>query len=98
MKKIIVALMSFMLIFGSVSYANGLAKQDAELLFGTQKVAKVQSVTLDKSEMAKTDAKGWGWAFRIGAYGFRLAYHGAHHYFRAFGRTIFRIPWRWWRR
>ena len=38
----------------------GQAKQDAELLFGTQKVAKVQAVTLDKSEMAKTEG-GWFW-------------------------------------
>ncbi len=57
MKKILVALMSLMLLFGSVSYANGLAKQDAELLFGTQKVTKVQAVALDKSEMVKTEGK-----------------------------------------
>jgi len=68
MKKILVALMSFMLLFGSVSYANGLAKQDAELLFGTQKIVKVQAVTLDKSEMAKTEGEGWigGWIAAAG--------------------------------
>ncbi len=70
MKKILVALMSFMLLFGSVSYANGLAKQDAELLFGTQKIAKVQAVTLDKSEMATTEGEFFGWLrffIRIGS-------------------------------
>ena len=109
MKKIIVALMSFMLIFGSVSYANGLAKQDAELLFGTQKITKVQAVTLDKSEMAKTEGKWlgfvlrWGWTaarvywktWRTGGRIYSRGWHGPHHNFGTRKRSSWRKHYQW---
>ncbi len=80
MKKILVALMSLMLLFGSVSYANGLAKQDAELLFGTQKITKVQALTLNKSEMIETKGR----IIPI------IAIHLARTYGLATGRLIYR--------
>ena len=72
MKKILISLTSAMVLFGSTSYANGIAKQDAELLFGNN-IKSMQVATLDKSEMAKTEGEGWigGW---IGA----AAYTGYH--------------------
>ncbi len=59
MKKILVSLTSAMVLFGSVSYANGIAKQDAELLFGNN-AQTMQVMAIDKNEMAKTEGE-WGW-------------------------------------
>jgi len=92
MKKIIVALMSFMLLFGSVSYANGLAKQDAELLFGNN-VKASQVMAIGKSEMSKTEGKyGWWGALAgaaSGAYGY-IGYSMSSHDFswRGFGASV----------
>ena len=58
MKKTLVSLISVVVLFGSVSYANGIAKQDAELLFGNN-AQTMQVATLDKSEMAKTEGEFW---------------------------------------
>jgi len=59
MKKTLVSLISVVVLFGSTSYANTIAKQDAELLFGNN-AQTMQVATLDKSEMAKTEGE-WGW-------------------------------------
>ena len=121
MRKLLAIMLSLVMVS-----ALAFAKPATQLEFTTMNKADSQflfkdgakAFALDKAEMEKTKGEGWflPLVWRIGSYGFRLAYHEAHHTFKFFGRsrhlqlnmwkhgvkgsgrTIFRIPWQWWKR
>ena len=85
MKKILISLTSAMVLLGSTSYAQSIAQQDAELLFGNN-AQTMQVATLDKSEMAKTEGEGiWGAWIGAVAYGGYLWYTGKSFNWSDFG-------------
>ncbi len=89
-----------------------LDKVDSQVLFGD---SAVSVVALSHDEMMATEGEWAPIVFYAGRYGFKLAYHGAHHTFKYIGRSqhlqmnmwqkgvsnsgksLFRVPWRWWR-